>query len=245
MNSSTATRAPALLDVEYPDCDGEPMADNTLKFEWIVTLKGGLDAVFRDDPNVFVAGDLLWYPVQGDNKIRSAPDTMVVFGRPKGYRGSYKQWAEGDIAPQVVFEVLSPGNRPDELERKFDFYQRYGVEEYYQYDPDRNVFRGWMRRGEALEPIAIGRSWQSPRLQVRFELGDELEVYGRDGKRFAPYVELARQRDEEEREKEAAQRAREAAERARETTEQEKEAAQLRVERLAAQLRALGIEPSE
>jgi len=245
MNTSTATRAPALLDVEYQDCDGERMADNTLQFEWIVTLKGGLDAVFRDDPNVFVAGDLLWYPVQGDNKIRSAPDTMVVFGRPKGYRGSYKQWAEGDIAPQVVFEVLSPGNRPDELERKFDFYRRYGVEEYYQYDPDRNVFRGWMRRGEALEPIAMGRSWQSPRLQVRFELGDELEVYGRDGKRFAPYVEVARQRDEEEREKEAAQRAREAAERARETTEQEKEAAQLRVERLAAQLRALGVEPSE
>ena len=36
---------------------------------------------------------------------------MVVFGRPKGYRGSYRQWEEGGIAPQVVFEILSPGNR--------------------------------------------------------------------------------------------------------------------------------------
>ena len=57
--------------------------------------------VFRDDPNVFVAGDLLWYPVEGDPKTRMAPDTMVAFGRPKGYRGSYKQWVEGGSRPIV------------------------------------------------------------------------------------------------------------------------------------------------
>ena len=45
---------------------------------------------------------LLWYAVEGDNKIRQAPDAMVAFGRPKGYRGSYRQWEEGGIAPQVV-----------------------------------------------------------------------------------------------------------------------------------------------
>ena len=61
---------------------------------------------------------------------------MVAFGRPKGYRGSYKQWEEDGIAPQVVFEILSPGNRRDEMVRKFAFYERYGVEEYYIYDPD-------------------------------------------------------------------------------------------------------------
>ena len=71
---------------------------------------GNLDEVFRDDPQVFVAGNLLWYPVEGDNKTRAAPDAMVVFGRPKGDRSSYLQWLEGNIAPQVVFEVLSPGN---------------------------------------------------------------------------------------------------------------------------------------
>jgi Uma2 family endonuclease len=273
MSNSTSTRAQALPDVEYPDSDGEPMSDNTLQFEWIVTLKGGLDAVFRDDPNVFVAGDLLWYPVRGDNKTRTAPDAMVVFGRPKGYRGSYKQWEEGNVAPQVVFEVLSPGNRPIDLERKFEFYERFGVEEYYQYDPDHNIFRGWTRRNQSLEPIVPGRSWSSPRLGVRFELGAELEVYGPDGKRFAPYVELARQRDQSERETEAANHARAAAERGRaaaergraaaerdraaaergraaaehaeETMKQEKETAQARLERLAAQLRALGIEPVE
>ena len=58
----------------------------------------------------FVAGDLLWYAQQGDPTERLAPDAMVVFGRPKGDRGSYKQWEEDGIAPQVVWEVLSPGN---------------------------------------------------------------------------------------------------------------------------------------
>jgi Uma2 family endonuclease len=122
--------------VIYPDSDGQPMADNTRQYEWIVTIKGNLDILFRDDPNVFVAGDLLWYPVEGDNKTRQAPDTMVAFGRPKGDRGSYRQWEEGGIAPQVVFELLSPGNRAGKMIRKFRFYEQYGVEEYYIYDPD-------------------------------------------------------------------------------------------------------------
>ena len=109
--------------VEYPDCDGLPMSDNTLQFQWIMTIVGGLRALFRGNPDVFVAGDLLWYPVEGDNTIRSAPDAMVAFGRPKGYRGSYAQFREGGIAPQVVFEVRSPGNRAGELERKYAFYE--------------------------------------------------------------------------------------------------------------------------
>ena len=55
----------------YPDSDGMPMADNTLQYEWITTIKGNLDVVFRDDANVFVAGDLLWYPVQGRPEVRA------------------------------------------------------------------------------------------------------------------------------------------------------------------------------
>ena len=84
----------------YPDSDGEPMADNTKQFRWIVTIKENLERLFSADSNVFVAGDLLWYPVKGDPKRRQAPDVLVVFGRPKGDRGSYKQWEEGGIAPR-------------------------------------------------------------------------------------------------------------------------------------------------
>jgi Uma2 family endonuclease len=209
-------KSPTRPDAIYPDSDGKPMAENTLQFRWIVTIQGGLDVVFRDDPDVFVAGDLLWYPVEGAPNIRAAPDALVAFGRPKGYRGSYKQWEEGGIAPQVVFEVLSPGNRFGEMLEKFRFYDRYGVEEYYLYDPDRVELDGWQRVGDQLQAIPEMSGWTSPRLGVRFELVEhELRLYGPDNQPFASYAELARQRDEQRE----------------------------RAERLAAQLRALGAEP--
>ncbi len=78
--------------ITYPDSDGEPMADNTQQFELIVWIKDNVERLVANDPNVFVAGDLLWYPVEGDNRTRQAPDVMVVFGRQKGYRGSDQQW---------------------------------------------------------------------------------------------------------------------------------------------------------
>jgi len=129
----------------YPQSDGKPMADNTTQFRWIVTIQGGLDALFRDNPDIFVAGDLLGYPVEGHPEISTAPDVMVAFGRPKGDRGSYLQWEEDGIAPQVVFEILAPGNTIAGMTRKFRFYERHGVEEYYLYDPDSGELSGWQR----------------------------------------------------------------------------------------------------
>lgn len=218
---STIAAAPDAVD--YPESDGLPMAENTTQFRWIVTIQGGLDYLFRDHGDVFVAGDLLWYPVEGNNTIRVAPDIMTAFGRPKGPRGSYLQWLEDHVAPQVTFEVLSPGNRVGELAKKFEFYERYGVEEYYVWNPDTGELSGWIRENDTLQAIAEMQGWVSPRLHVRFELIDgDLRLYGPDGGQFVTYVELAQQRDKERHAKDQAQQ---------------------RAERLAAQLKSLGIEP--
>jgi Uma2 family endonuclease len=249
---SHSTQSPARSEISYPDSDGLPMAENTLQFEWITTIKGGLDALFRDDPRVFVAGDLLWYPVEGDNTTRAAPDALVVFGRPKGYRGSYMQWVEDNIAPQVVFEVLSPGNRAGEMQRKFQFYERFGVEEYYIYDPDNVALAGWRRVGNHLTPIAAMNGWVSPRLGVRFELsGGALHLSGPDGEPFVSYVELARQRDDIAQERDDMARQRDDIAQEREDIAQERDdlarqrdEERRRADRLAEQLRSLGIEPS-
>jgi len=210
---------PTSVDVTqmtYPQSDGQPMADNTTQFRWIVTIQGGLDALFRDHPQVFVAGDLLWYPVEGHAEISTAPDVLVAFGRPKGDRGSYLQWEEGGVAPQVVFEILSPGNTIAGMMRKFRFYERYGVAEYYLYNPDSGELSGWQRQGDTLEEIAPMAGWVSPRLGIRFEIErGTLQLYRPDGERFTTYVDLSEQRDQERQ----------------------------RAERLAARLRALGIEP--
>jgi Uma2 family endonuclease len=182
------------LAVTYPDSDGQPMADNTQQFRWIVVIKDNLERLFAQEPEIFVAGDLLWYPVEGKPKLRQAPDVMVVFGRPKGDRGSYQQWREGDVAPQVVFEILSPGNRFGEMLRKLNFYDRHGVEEYYIYNPDTLELTGLVRSEQGLTLLDEVDSWVSPRLGIRFQLTpDTLEIYYPDGERFLTYVELAEQ----------------------------------------------------
>ena len=231
-------------ELHYPDSDGKPIADNTKQFRWIVTIKENLEILFADIVDVFIAGDLLWYPVEEKNKLCQAPDAMVVFGRPKADRGSYQQWKENNIPPQVVFEILSPSNSTKDMSKKLLFYQRYGVEEYYIYNPDTVEFTGLLRSGENLEVIEQINGWVSPRLSVRFVLTpDTLEIYRPDGRQFLTSVELDQLREQER------QRAEQESQRA-EQERQDKEAAlqQLELERqryqdLLARLQQRGIEP--
>lgn len=214
---------PTQPDIIYPENDGQPMSDNTEQFKWIVVIKENLEILFANDPKVFVAGDLLWYPVHRDNKTRQAPDAMVAFGRPKGKRGSYQQWKEDNIPPQVVFEILSPGNTLKEMAKKLQFYNRYGVEEYYIYNPDTIDLTGWLRSDDGLEVIDAMEGWVSPRLGIRFEIADELQIFSPSGEQFTTSVELAQQKEQE-----------------RLRAEQ----AEARLQMLEARLRELGIDPN-
>ncbi len=209
----------------YPDSDGQPIAENTEQYEWIVTLKGNLDACL---PGAFVGGDLLWYPVEGDPLTRVAPDVLVALGRPKGRRGAYMQWVEGGVAPQVVFEVWSPGNTFGAQVEKLRFYERHGVEEFYTWDPDRRLFAAFVRDGAGLEPVAVTTSFTSPLLGVRFDVGQDLAVFRPDGTRFFTFDELDAERQRLARERDAVAQERDA-------VAQERDA-------LRAQLRAAGIE---
>lgn len=216
--------------VIYPDSDGQPMADSTIQYKLITKIKEGCELLFKNDPNLFVAADLLWYPVEGNSNICQAPDVMVIFGRPKGDRRSYLQWQENHIAPQVVFEIRSFSDSQTKMDKKFTFYNRYGVEEYYLYDPAEKDLRGWQRIEGLLEVIEPISEWVSPRLGVRFEWETEgLEIYRPDGQKFLSYLELEQQR--------------ELAEQQRELAEQRAEQEAQRAERLAAKLRELNIDP--
>ncbi len=216
----------AIEGVVYPDSDGEPMADNTLQYEWIVLVRENLNALIPD----FVAGNLLWYPVGGQPKVRAAPDVFVALGRPKGHRGSYKQWEEAGVAPQVVFEVLSPGNTASEMARKHAFYQRHGVEEYYVIDPAEPFVTGYLRQGLALGIIEDLHGFSSPRLRIGFELGGgEIRLLFPDGTPFRSFEEVRQALDE------ATARADEATARADEATARA-DALAAEVERLKRQL---------
>ena len=262
-------------DDPYPESDGAPMAENTLQFDWIVKIKENLEILFADRADVFVAGDLFWYPVPDRRLIGPlAPDAMIAFGRPKGPRGSYRQWEEGGIAPAVVFEIMSPSNSVKEMRDKLEFYDTYGVEEYYVYDPPANNLEVWLRQDGRLRRVSHIKGWTSPRLGIRFALsGATLEIFDPQGQPFLTSVELAARlrgtaelaareaaqarqehaRAEQEaaraeQEQQRAEQERQRAEQERQRAEQERERAdqeRQRAERLAERLRALGIEPIE
>jgi Uma2 family endonuclease len=175
----------------YPESDGKPMADNTKQCRWIFVLFGNIAALFRDMLDVFVAADLFWYPVEGDLDEVTVPDVLVVFGRPKGDRGSYKQWEEDNVPVIVAFEVLSPSNTYMEMTDKHLFYEDHGVEEYYVYDPDANRLNVYLRKGDMLRPVRPVNGFVSPRLGIRFDLtGPEMVVFGPDRNRFLSFEEL-------------------------------------------------------
>ena len=235
----TQLQSPEKSNVIYPDDNGEPMSNNTDQFRLIVWIKENLELVFADDPNVFLASDLLWYPVEGNNKLSQAPDIMAVFGIPKGYRGSYQQWNEDNIAPQVAFEIWSPGNRLTPMMQKFQFYERYGVEEYYLYDPEKLELIGWQRVEGKLEQIEQMDGWVSPRLGVRFQLSETgLEMFGPSGEPFVSFVELDRLRQQAEARAEQAEMLLEQSEM---LLEQERSRSQA----LESRLREMGIDPNQ
>ncbi len=213
----------------YPDSDGKPMADNTVQYDWIVRLVANLNHLFRDQ-TVFVAGDLLWYPqrVQAPPAPCQAPDVMVVIGRPPGDRGSYKQWEEDNIAPQVVFEILSPSNSAREMLNKQRFYREHGVLEMYFYDPDSDDFWGFVRSTteQDFTPVTtLNFPWVSPTLGIRFELFDDgLAVFTPEGEPFKDPGEIFAERDQAQNERDQAQNER---------------------DRAFAKLRELGIDPTE
>ncbi len=109
------------------------------------------------------------------------------------------------------------------MNRKQVFYNRYGVEEYYVYDPDKNDLSGWLRGEHGLDIIETMTGWISPRLGISFDLSEEqLQLFRPDGTPFVSYGDISQRLEV-----------------ALEEVEQER----LRAERLAERLKAMGIDP--
>jgi Uma2 family endonuclease len=188
-------------DFLYPDSDGQPMADNTVQYRWIVRLVTNLKRLLKHQI-AFVAGDLLWYPIKVNAPPvpAQAPDVMVVLGRPDGDRSSYKQWEEENITPQVVFEILSPSNSAREMLAKQSFYKEHGVLEMFFYDPESYDFWGLVRRNsnQDFSPITpINFPWVSPTLGTSFTWSENgLVVSYPDGELFKDPDEFIEERDQ-------------------------------------------------
>ena len=127
------------LSIEYPDSDGEPMAENDWQLDAMISAISTLREWFADREDVYAGGDMLIYYQMNDNETRVAPDIFVVFGTEKHRRNSWIVWREGK-APDIVMEVASGSTWRRDMREKRDIYAEMGVVEYWRFDPTSNYF---------------------------------------------------------------------------------------------------------
>ena len=133
--------------VEYPYCDGRPMAESEAQLRAIVYLVAALYGHFRDREDVYVGADMFVYYERGNPEAVVAPDVFVVMGTPKRSgerRLSYKLWEEPK-GPDFVLEVASRRTWAKDRDEKRALYASLGVGEYWLYDPTGERIRSRLR----------------------------------------------------------------------------------------------------
>ena len=191
----TPTPAPVMAEVFYPESDGQPMAETDVHRDLMIDLIAMLREYFRDDPHVYISGNLFLYYEEGNPRRVVAPDVFVVKGVPGGRRRIYKLWEEGQ-PPDVVFEVTSPSTRGEDLRTKHELYERLGVTEYFLFDPLdeylRPPFQGYrleQDRYVALRPAADGSLWSTVLGLELHPRGEHLRLFDPEDQRWLPLPE--------------------------------------------------------
>jgi Uma2 family endonuclease len=192
MSKSQKSKArPVFEEVIYPESDGKPMAETDIHCDYMIDLREALKDFFRDDPNVYVAGNLFVYYQEGDARKQVAPDVFVVQGVEKKLRRYYQIWKERKT-PDVVIEITSDSTRWEDMDFKRKLYQRLGVKEYYLYDPTgdylKDRFLGYRLVGNRYMPVRLPKGEDRIRsdvlgLDLVLESG-RLRLYDPQGQRF-------------------------------------------------------------
>jgi len=122
-------------EIDYPCSDGKPVAESDIHIDVLIDIRSRLKARYADREDIYAAGNMLVYYVQGEPRKSLAPDGFVVFGVPNHRRETFKTWDEGAF-PSVVFEFTSRTTRKEDLVTKFKIYQDiWKVQEYFLFDP--------------------------------------------------------------------------------------------------------------
>ena len=140
-------------EIEYPESDGQPMAETTLHREVMADTIEGLKRRYADVPDVWVGGNLFLYYEKGNPKKCVAPDVLLAQGVAKWARRIYRLWEEK--TPALIFEITSKDTSDEDQGFKLQLYERLGVAELVLFDP----------YGEYLEPRLQGYRLERGRYQ--------------------------------------------------------------------------------
>ncbi|HKI05714.1 MAG TPA: Uma2 family endonuclease [Thermoanaerobaculia bacterium] len=128
------TAIPFRQEVYYPESDGQPMGETDSHRREMTDLIEALEDRYRNDPQVYVAGNLFLYYAEGDPRAVICPDVFLVHGVAKRQRRVYKLWEEEGRVPAMVIEVTSRDTSREDTSQKKSCYERLGVEEYFLHD---------------------------------------------------------------------------------------------------------------
>lgn len=258
--------------VEYPESDGQPMAESDATRNYLVYCVEALRLFFQSRPQIYVSGNLFIYYQEGHPEKNLSPDVFVIFGVSKRERRSYKAWQEGGKLPSFVLEITSLTTKKQDEEVKPRLYARLGVQEYFQYDPTGDYLLPQLK-GQRLingqyEPIptetladgTVSLHSQTLGLDLRllppdsdtvtlpglFPAARELRLFDpQTGTKLLNYQEAEQARQEAEQARQEAEQARQEAEQLLEQERQRAEQAEQQLARLLEQLRSQGIDPEQ
>lgn len=190
MSAVNLVPSPPRAEIEYPESDGLPMAETDTHIGEMMDIILAIKEHYRDNPRVYVAGNLLIYYEEGNPGASVAPDVFAVYGISKHKRRTYKIWEEGK-APDVVIEITSTKTRRQDREEKRLLYESLGVSEFFMFDPLGDYLKppllGFRLAGEyytPLKPEPFGRGgWRLRSEVLNLELraeGDHLRLFDPD-----------------------------------------------------------------
>ena len=134
------------LTIEYPEEDGEPLAETDFQAIPLIYAVSALRAHYADREDIYVGGNMLLYYRMNRPEFSVAPDVfMVAEVRGNHRRRSWFTWREG-AAPAFVMEIASDSTWRHDGAGKRAIYAEMGVTEYWRFDPT----------GECFSPALIG-----------------------------------------------------------------------------------------
>lgn len=212
--------------------DGEPLESNRHRIAMNVLIRS-LQQAWSDRNDFFTGGNMFVYysSTQARNRDFRGPDFFAVLNVDgTKLRQGWVVWEEEGRYPDVIVELMSPSTAEVDTTTKKDIYERiFRTPDYFVFDPFApSSLQGWHldtnQQYQPLQPNAQGWLWCQT---LDFWLGTEegtvdretavwLRFFDRAGNLVLLPEEATQARVEQERQ---------------------------RAERLAAQLRALGVEP--
>lgn len=229
-------------DVIFPPGDlysDEPPLESELHLRQIILLLTCLEWLWRDRNDFYAAGNLTIYysPRQRKSEYFRGPDFFVVLGTERKTRKSWVVWEEDGKYPNVILEILSDSTANTDRGLKKEIYQdTFRTLDYFWFDPYNLEFAGFHLVDGKYQPLqanAQGYLW-SQQLGLYLGIDRGLLRWFTPGGELVPTLEETAAQEQEK-----AAQAQKIAAQAQETATQ----AQERVERLAAKLRELNIDP--